>query len=324
MLNSSRPSGWSSPSSAFGFTSAIFALAVCACSASRAEPDASAFDAARAWKHLEAQVALGPRPSASESNEKLRVYLEKELTSYGLAPVRETFSCAEAPNGPLAVANVYADIAPKEGNSKTLPIVVFCTHFDTKRYPFPFLGANDGGSGTAVLLELARDLAANPSSDVIWRVVFLDGEEAVREYWEDPDNRYGSRHHVEALKKRGEASRVKACILLDMIGDKDLRVFRDSYSDSRLKQIVQDAASSLDLAKHFDGTAEAVKDDHLSFMSADIPSLDLIDFDYGPDNDFWHTKKDVLENCSQESLSIIGRVVLAMCPKLERLALGKP
>jgi hypothetical protein len=300
-------------------TAIALALAA-ACSPIRAQSDAATFDGERAWKHLEKQVELGPRPSASPANESLRAYIAHELESYGLAPIRETFTCAEAPTGPLSVTNVYADVAPSGGDRASSPIVVVCTHFDTKRMSFPFLGANDGGSGTAVLLELARHLAARPSSQITWRVVFLDGEEALRAKWADPDNRYGSRRHVEAFVKRGEAKRVKACVLLDMIGDRDLNVLRETNSDSRLFAIVRDAAKSLGLEKHFSAPAQPIEDDHLSFMAAGVPSVDLIDFDYGPDGAYWHSKDDTLEHCSRDSLVVVGRVLIEALPALEAFA----
>jgi glutaminyl-peptide cyclotransferase len=291
-----------------------------ACDATGAAPVHAAFDAERAWKHLEAQVALGPRPVGSEPLERLRVYLETELRAVGLEPKRETFDCPEAPFGTIRVTNVFADVVAPGADPSKLPIVVLASHFDTKRYGFEFVGANDGGSSTAVLLELARLIAAKPSSRVVWRLLFLDGEEAQRDLWRDPDNRYGSRRHVEALVKRGEAPRVKACIVLDMVGDADLVLTRDSYSDPRLHAIVADAAKSLGLEKHLGKKGELVSDDHLSFIAAKIPSLDLIDFQFGPNNEYWHTKEDTLARCSKESLDVIGRLVIASLPGWEKFA----
>ncbi|MCC6407205.1 MAG: M28 family peptidase [Planctomycetes bacterium] len=303
-------------------TAPFFAfLALCvACDATGAAPEHTAFDAERAWKHLEAQVGFGPRPTGSDALEATRLYLEGQLRAAGLEPKREVFDCPEAPYGAIRVTNLLADIVAPGADAAKLPIVVLATHYDTKKMGFPFVGANDGGSSTAVVLELARVLAERPSSRVVWRMLFLDGEEALRPYWEDPDNRYGSRHHVKALVERGEAKRVKACILLDMVGDANLVLTRDSYSDPRLQQIVTDTAAELGLEKHLGRTPELIKDDHLSFLAEGIPSIDLIDFQYGPANAYWHTRDDTLANCSKESLGVIGKLVLGAVPALEAFA----
>jgi aminopeptidase-like protein len=271
------------------------------------------FDAARAWRDLEALVALGSRTSGSPGIEKTRERIERELSAVGMKPVRESFT-ATTPTGPIEMANVYADL-PGDGTSAET--VLLCTHFDAKRGCEPFAGANDSGSGTAVLLELARVLAQGPPRSLTYRFLFVDGEEAVRWEWGGLDNTYGSRHHAEQLKKSGAAEKVRACVLLDMVGDKDLKLFRDSYSDKRLVEIFFGTARKIGLASHVDGRQDAIKDDHLSFMNVGIPSIDLIDLDYGPQNSFWHTPKDTLENCSKESLSAVGRIVLAALPELE-------
>jgi Zn-dependent M28 family amino/carboxypeptidase len=272
------------------------------------------FDDARAWRHLEAQVALGPRPAGSDTAEAVRVYLEGELASYGLAPRREGFT-ADTPLGPIAMANVIAELP---GPRPDAPIVLLCTHYDTKRAEFEFVGANDSASGTAVLLELARVLARRPSP-VSYRIVFLDGEEAVRWTWEDPDNRYGSRHHADELERQGLAARVAACVVIDMVGDRDLKLTTDQNSDARLLEAFFGAARRAGLGRHVDGERMPVKDDHLSFMKKGIKSVDLIDFDYGPGNAYWHSAQDTLERVSRESLAAAGRIVLLGLPAVEEL-----
>lgn len=276
-----------------------------------------AFDAERAWKDLERIVALGPRPTGSSALEELRKLLEGELKSAGLEPKRESFR-AKTPLGEFEMANVYADLPSSDPKAER---VILATHFDTKltkeRFPEPFLGANDGGSGTAVLLELARILKQGGARALSYRILFLDGEEAMRWDWAGEDNCYGSRQHAAALAKSGEASRVRAFVLLDMVGDKDLKLMRDTNSDRRLQELFFGAARKNGLAKHVDGTQEEISDDHLPFMKQGIPSLDLIDLEYGPYNRYWHTPEDKLENCSRESLSVAGRVVLLGLPALE-------
>ena len=285
---------------------------------------ASEFDGARAWRDLERIVAIGPRPAGTPALESLRVLIEGELRAAGLEPRREAFE-ADTPAGRIAFANVYADLPAREPGAET---VILATHFDTKetskRFEKPFLGANDGGSGTAGLLEIARALARGGPRALTYRVLFLDGEEALLWGWTDAQSRglpkdhtYGSRHHAAELKKSGAAARVRAAIVLDMIGDRDLKLFRDTYSDRRLREIVARAADSLGLAAVVAGRAEEVHDDHLSFLDVGIPSIDLIDLDFGPSNSWWHSPEDTLERCSPDSIAAVGRIVLAALPEIE-------
>lgn len=277
------------------------------------------FDSARAWKHLETQVSFGPRPAGSPALEKTRTWLAETLKSHGLKPVREDFK-SPTPKGEFAFANIYADLPAK--NPATAEWIILGSHFDTKitegHFAEPFLGANDAGSSTAVLLELSRVIAANGARDLNYRFLFIDGEEAILWDWAGEDNTYGSRHHAAQLKQSGMASRVRAFILLDMVGDKDLQLMRDLYSDRRLLEIFFSTGRELGYQRHVDGRAEEIRDDHLSFMAVGIPSVDLIDLDYGPRNSYWHTPKDTLEHCSQASLQVIGRLVLASLPKVEQ------
>lgn len=307
-----------------------------ACTGGSAASTAPAgFEPARAWAHLEAQVALGARPSGSAALEQTREYIEQELARLELKPVRESFS-AKTPKGPVAMVNIYADLPGRERRGAPPPIVILASHFDTKRFDGHwdparradvFLGANDGASSTAVLLELARVLAAAGPHDVAYRLLFLDGEEAVLWGWEDArgqtDNRYGSRHHAQAIRKSELRARVKACVLLDMVGDKDLRLHSDQYSDPVLRAIFERAARENGLGRHVGGEKIPIKDDHQSFIEAGIPSVDLIDLDFGPDNSWWHTADDTPENCSAASLGIIGRIVLLGLPALEQHVLGR-
>lgn len=273
-----------------------------------------ALDADRAWKHLEALVAFGPRPPGSPALEATRAYLEAELARTGLKPAREAFD-AKTPLGNFALANVYADLPAATADAER---VILATHFDTKLGIDGFVGANDGGSGTALLLELARVLAQGGPRPLAYRFLFLDGEEATRPQWQGEDNCYGSRHHAKELAKRGEASRVRAFVLLDMVGDADLALLRETWSDRRLVDLFRAAAGRAGLAGVFSNQSQAIEDDHGPFLDAGIPSLDLIDFEYGPGNAYWHTTDDVLAHCSKESLAKVGRVVLEALPALER------
>jgi hypothetical protein len=300
---------------------ASLALALGACAPAHAAARPAEFDAAVAWRHLERIVAFGERPAGSAALEELRVYLEKELAAAGLASERESFR-AETPRGPREFANVVADLPPTHEDPEA-PLVLLATHIDTKGgLPFPFVGANDGGSGTAVLLELARVLVARERRVAV-RFLFLDGEEATRRAWRDPDNCYGSRHHVARLAKRGERARVAALVLLDMVGDREFVLTREENSERELYALVERAASAAGLARHFGSRSREIQDDHLPFLAAGIPAIDLIDFEYGPDHSWWHSAEDTLDKCSAESLGAAGGIVLAAFGALEEFALAR-
>jgi Zn-dependent M28 family amino/carboxypeptidase len=195
--------------------------------------------------------------------------------------------------------------------------VIVAGHYDTKRFDeFRFLGANDGGSSAALLLELARVLGGRPHASNYW-LVFFDGEEAVRD-WSATDSLYGSRHLVEKLSATGELSRIQALILVDMIGYARLRIPREDGSTPWLTDLVFDVAQRLGYGKYFVNGHQAVDDDHMPFIDAGVSAVDLIDLDYGPDRSYWHTAQDTLEHCSPLSLTIVGRVVTATLDELEK------
>jgi hypothetical protein len=291
-------------------------LALCACETGPLPDSLPDFDQDLAWAHLEAQLALGPRPSGSEAIEILRGWLTAELHTLGLEPLTEAFT-ARTPAGPIPMANVYADLEGRRPDGTPAPVVILAAHFDTKRLPFEFLGANDGASGVAVLLELARCLSDSAPHTITYRFLFLDGEEALREYWLDPDNTYGSRHHARLLRDSPLLPLVRAAVVLDMVGDRRLRLFRESISDPRLLETFFDAARDAGLGAHVNGPVQEIYDDHQSFMALNIPSVDLIDFNYGPDNRYWHTADDTAAHCSAKSLGITGRIVLLGLARLE-------
>ena len=308
---------------------ALLALLSCtlvpaSCNNEIAEPPPVVYDSDRAWAHLEKIVGFGPRYSGGKGNADLQKYLQNELTALGLRPVRETF-VDRTPIGPVEFANVYADVPaepPADGSSP--PMVVLVSHFDTKALQFEFQGANDSGSSTAVLLELARCLVGKKDpSPVTYRILFVDGEEALRPTWIGNDNTYGSRHHVARLVESGGIERVKACVVLDMVGDRDLQLTTELNSSPALLDVFFSAAHRIGLGDHVGGWSREINDDHLPFLAAGVPSVDLIDFEYGPYNEYWHTEEDTLEHCSAQSLGIIGRIVLAGLPELEGRILGR-
>ena len=282
-------------------------------------PTLGAFDEQRAWQLLLDQVALGPRPAGSTGAAANRDLIVAELERAGLQPVREPFT-ATTPAGEVEMENVWAEFTGTPGpGGEAAPVLVLGAHYDTKRLPFEFVGANDGASETAGLLELARIVAAGPPRPLTYRFVFFDGEEAVRHDWADPDNRYGSRHHVRELtKQRGALKRVRAMVLIDMIGDRNLRLERDTNSSRELLAIFTRTAEALGDDQLFAPYALPIKDDHQSFLEFGIPAVDLIDLSYGAvGNEYWHTAEDTVDKCSAESLGRVGRLVLAALPELE-------
>ena len=280
-------------------------------SAKDQSPGASTFDGGRAFEDLKHLTGFGPRPAGSEALAHARAWIKSEVAQSGLRAEDDSFTAA-TPAGNIPMTNLIVRIP---GSSPS--ILMIAGHYDTKRFDnFRFVGANDGGSSAALVLELARDLAHRPSRYTIW-LVFFDGEEALGE-WSDTDSVYGSRHLVDRLSSEGQLSRVKAMILVDMIGDRDLDIRRDTSSAGWLTDLVWREARQLGYSRYFpDQFVPVGGDDHFPFINAGVPAVDLIDFDYGPGNRYWHTAQDTVEHCSAQSLEIVGRVVLASLDTLE-------
>jgi len=275
-----------------------------------AEPPS--FNGGRAFEDLKHLVGFGPRPSGSPALTQARQWLISELRGAG-AQVDEDSFVADTPVGPIPMTNL---IARFRGSRRETVIVA--GHYDTKRFDeFRFVGANDGGSSAALLVELARVLGGRQHALNYW-LVFFDGEEAVRN-WSATDSVYGSRHLVEKLSASGELSRIEALILVDMIGDAQLRIPREANSTPWLSNLVFTVARRMGYAKYFVADSQgAIGDDHVPFINAGVAAVDLIDLDYGPNNSYWHTARDTLDHCSPLSLTIVGRVVAASLEELEK------
>jgi hypothetical protein len=264
------------------------------------------FESGRAWEHLRQLVAIGPRPSGSPSIELTRKYIKDQLAAAGLAATEQAWE-DQTPLDKVRMVNLVVTIP---GTRKER--IVFAGHYDTKLYrQFRFVGASDGGSSAAFLLELARVLKTRRNPLTI-ELLFLDGEEAVVE-WEGNDHTYGSRHYVDAAKKDGSLATLKALVLIDMIGDRDLRIRRDTNSTRWLSDVVWESAKRLELDTAFVAESTRVEDDHIPFLQAGVAAVDIIDLDYEP----WHTAKDTLDAVSARSLQIVGDVVLAALPQIE-------
>jgi glutaminyl-peptide cyclotransferase len=271
---------------------------------------ASKFDSGRAWDHLRQLVAIGPRPSGSPAIEQTRTYIKAQLTAAGLTATEQAWD-AQTPLDNVRMVNLLATIpgARKER-------IVIAGHYDTKLYrQFRFVGASDGGSSTAFLLELARVLKARKNPLTI-ELLFLDGEEARLPDWHGTDNTYGSRHYVDLAKRDGSLTTLKALVLVDMIGDRDLRMRRDTNSTPWLTDILWREAKRQRLDDHFIADSTKIEDDHLPFLAAGVPSVDVIDLDY----EAWHTAADTLDAVSARSLQVVGDVILGALPEIEKRA----
>lgn len=287
---------------------AIAAIAVLVTASARAQPaKTKAFNGAAALALTGRVVAFGPRPSGSPALVKLRAYIRQQLTAAGAEVSGDAFT-APTPDGPVAMENVIGKFTGKSGRA-----IAITGHYDTKKMP-GFVGANDGGSSTGLLLQLAATLKGKPRTDDVY-LVFFDGEEAVRE-WSDSDSLYGSRHLAQRWTSDGTNRKLKALINVDMIGDKNLRLVWETNSAASLRAMVWNTADSLGYSSSFPRQGTDVGDDHMPFLNAGVRALDLIDFD--SQSTFWHTPRDTMDKLEARSFEIVGSVVLKTIEDLEQ------
>ncbi|HEY6766416.1 MAG TPA: M28 family peptidase [Candidatus Sulfotelmatobacter sp.] len=266
-----------------------------------------AFDGERAMQYVKDIVKLGPRPVGSENHKKVEEYILSRLK--GDAVEHDDFE-AGTPEGKLPVHNIIAKFpGTKDG------IIVIASHYDTN-YPLrntPFVGANDGGSTSALLLEMANQLRGKKNDGYSVWLVWDDGEESIKPDTEMPfleDSLYGIRHLADKWQADGTLKKIKAFLLTDMIGDADLNIDHELNSTPWLEAVVYEAATRMGYQSHFFGRALPMSDDHLPFVEKGVPSADLIDFDYGYNNVFWHKTDDTVDKLSPKSLEITGTVIL--------------
>ncbi len=266
-------------------------------------PPALPISGERAYKTLKEFVALGPRYLGSPGHARAEQFILSHLEG---AQIEQDKFTAQTPAGPFAMNNIVGKFTGKKDG-----IIVLAGHYDTN-YPLrntSFIGANDGGSNVGLMLEIASQLRAHrPEGYSIW-LVFTDGEEAVVN-WPDSDSVYGSKHLARKWSADGTAAKVKAFLLLDMIGDKDLNIDRESNSTPWLLDVVYRAAERRGRQSHFFARPNTVGDDHLPFGAVGIPVADLIDIEYGFQNIYHHTTEDTPDKCSAQSLQIVGDVVM--------------
>jgi glutaminyl-peptide cyclotransferase len=301
-----RPSRTHRTLTRIGIVGLLAAMVAASCAAQPSKA-ASSFSGTRALADVRKLVAIGPRVAGTPGAAKARDYITEQLKAAGLAVQEQAFD-ASTPRGSVHMINLLAvipGIPPPEAPSQ-VPVqrLIVAGHYDTKLFKeFTFVGANDGGSSAALLVELARALKPRTlPMDV--ELLFLDGEEAVGE-WQGTDHTYGSRYYVQAAKTAGALKTIGALVLVDMIGDKDLRIMKEANSTPWLTDAVWSAAARLG-RREFVGETTTIEDDHLEFLEAGVPAVDIIDLDYPA----WHRADDTLDKVSAASLQAVGDVVV--------------
>jgi Zn-dependent M28 family amino/carboxypeptidase len=270
-------------------------------------PSASVFDSARAYEHLRQIVSIGPRPAGSPGIARAREYIIAQLKALGI-PVAQQAWVAKTPIGDVPMVNLIATIP---GTRKER--IAITGHYDTKLFrEFRFVGANDGGSSTAFLIELARVLKTRANAFTI-ELIFFDGEEATLRDWGGTDHTYGSQHYVDTARAARTLSTLKALVLVDMIADRSPRFIRESHSTPWLTDILWSTAQKMGHGAIFVDASTPIEDDHVPFLNAGVAATDIIDLDYAP----WHTAADTLDQTSARTMQVVGDVVVASLAPIE-------
>ncbi len=290
----------------------LLLAAACGTAPEAQSPNTAArFDSARAYEHLRQVVALGPRPAGSPAIERTREYITAQLTSAGVSVVRQPF-VAKTPIGDIQMVNLIATIPGTRQDR-----IAITGHYDTKLFrEFPFVGANDGGSSTAFLIEMARVLKARQNALTI-ELIFFDGEEATLRDWGLTDHTYGSQYYVDSGRTAGTLTGLKAMVLVDMIAERSQRFLREANSTEWLTGIIWSTARKLGHGAVFVDASTPIEDDHIPFLKAGVPTTDIFYLVFRG----WHRRADTLDQTSARSLQVVGDVVLASLPLVEaRLA----
>jgi glutaminyl-peptide cyclotransferase len=262
------------------------------------------FDGKRAFEDVSRQVDFGARPPGSTAIAQAQDYIVAQLSAAGCSTETDPFN-AQTPAGIVPMKNILVKVpGDREG------ILMLATHYDTKKLDL-FVGADDGASSTAVILELARQLCAQPQHHPIW-IAFFDGEEAVGE-WSDTDSRYGSREMAAKLSISGDLKKIQAFLLADIVGSRTLRFKRELNSTKALTDQVWSTAARLGYSGVFVNEGMAIEDDHLSFLKRGVPCVDVIDLEIP----YWHTPQDTLDKISSKSLAVTGHVFLETIKQLQ-------
>ena len=267
------------------------------------------FDGAKAFDHVAKLVAIGPRPPDSDGIHRAQDYIHEQLKNSGCTFEDDDFH-ASTPIGSVAMKNIVAKIP---GN--TPDFILLMTHYDTLKKD-GFVGAEDGGSSTGLMLEMARLLCPKKQKLGVW-IAFVDGEESFVDWNQDNDNTYGSRQMAARMALADELKHVRALILADMIGQKNLKIERDSYSTGWLVNLVWSTAAKLGYQDVFVPQESSTDDDHRAFTARHVPAIDLIDLNDYMQLGYWHTTADTLDKVSAKSLGIVGHVILATMDDLQ-------
>ena len=272
--------------------------------------DRDRFDAERAFADLEAQVEIGPRPAGSGGARENARLIADRLRDAGAERVR-----IQRP-----WMNVVATVPGSEPGA-----IVVGAHHDTKDdVGGGFEGANDGASGVAVVLELARSLPRPLPGPSVYLALF-DAEEARGERPFELDGTRGSRQYVSYARRGGgqgspPLDRIEAMVLFDLVGDCDLQVPLEANSDPGLYELFAAASRAVDgSAAPFEGRTTPILDDHIPFREAGIPAVDLIDLTFGPGPSpgaWWHTPEDTLDKVCAESLDAVGEAAVRAIPRI--------
>ncbi|MGD1211008.1 MAG: M28 family peptidase [Candidatus Acidiferrales bacterium] len=275
------------------------------------------FDGGAAYDFTAKLVAFGPRPPESDAIHRTQAYIIDQLKSFGCAVDTDDFN-AQTPIGLIRMKNIIAK-APGTGDG----VILLLTHYDTLR-AYNFVGAEDGGSSSGLMLEMAKVLCGGAKQrNAVW-IAFLDGEEAQvvqdgQAQWTATDSVYGSRELSARLAVAGDLKRVRAVILADMIGQKNLEIAREGNSTKWLTDIVWSTAARLGYKDIFVSRETTVEDDHQPFLRREIPAVDIIDLDGYQALGYWHTPLDTMDKISARSLAIVGHVILESVAELQKL-----
>ena len=285
-----------------------------------AQAPASAFDSGKAYEHIRQMVMLGPRPAGSAALKQTRDYIKAQMAGFGVTVTEQAWT-AQTPIGPVNMVNLIAKLPGRRTDR-----ILITGHYDTKIIKTStFVGASDGASSAAMVIELARALKSR-THEYTYEFVWFDGEEAFCLGWDDcgrpgaPDNTYGSRYYVDTAKKSGTLSSVKAMLLLDMVGAKDLKLRKDTeFAAAWLNDIFWGTAKKMGHGSTFiDLNGDVGGDDHEPFAKAGVPTIDLIDLHDYPQ---WHNDQaccDDLDHVAARGMQILGDVFLAALPEVEK------
>jgi glutaminyl-peptide cyclotransferase len=262
------------------------------------------FDGKRALDYTRQFVAIGPRWIGSPGHAKAEAFIKQQFRRDQLE--EDTFT-AKTSIGTEPFRNFIVKFPGKKDG-----IIVLASHYETNYWlrNIHFVGANDGGATTGLLIEIANDLRGKPNDGYSVWLVFDDGEESFQSEWNDNDALYGTRHLAETWQADGTLKRIKAFLLADMVGDKDLDIQRDGNSTPWLEDLVYQAASQYGWQSYFFATTTTVDDDHIPFVHRGVPCADIIDIDYGYNNAYHHTAEDTMDKLSAKSLTIAGDTIL--------------